>query len=104
MSRSFINSGFYQYIYPKYSIRIKRSALQESYDKILTANHEQEQILYKPLYENLLSQLNKYVTDIETLLSKLKIFLNKGLHVEKTISNKQNEEHDVIEQSNDNKQ
>ena len=49
MSRSFINSGLYQYIRPRHSIRIKRSAHQESYDKIVKENQEQEQILYKSL-------------------------------------------------------
>ena len=53
MSRSFLNSGPYQYIRPRNCIRIKSSALQESYDKIIKENQEQEQILYKSLYENL---------------------------------------------------
>ena len=86
MSRSYINSGPYQYIQPKNSIRIKRSALQESYDKIVKEHQEQEQILYRPPYKNLLSQMNNYVADIETLLSKLKIFLNRDLNVENTMS------------------
>ena len=68
MSRLHINSGPYQYIQTKNSIRIKRSALQESYNKIVKENQKQEQILYKPLYKNLLSQMNNYVADIEKLL------------------------------------
>ena len=102
MSRSFINSGPYQYIRPRNSIRIKRSALQESYDKIVNENQEQEQILYKSLYENLLSQINNYVADIETVLSKLKILLNSDLPTERNISDKQTEENNVIEFRDDN--
>ena len=44
----------------------------EYYDMIMKENQKKQQILYKPLYKNLLSQTNKYVTDIETLLSKIK--------------------------------
>ena len=103
MSRSYINSCPYQYIRPRNSIRIKRSALQESSDKIVKENQEQEQILYKPLNENLLSQINNYVVDIETVLSKLKILLNSHLPTERNISDKQNEEDNVIELGDDNK-
>ena len=46
-------------------------------------NQQKVQILYKPLYENLLSQNNKYVTDIETLLSKIKILLNEQIKEDK---------------------
>ena len=42
------------------------------YYMIVKENQQKEQILYKPLYKNLLSQTNKYITDIETLLSKIK--------------------------------
>ena len=45
MSRSFINSCPYQYIRPRNSIRIKRSALQEYSDKIFKENQEQEHII-----------------------------------------------------------
>ena len=45
------------------------------YDMIMKENQQKEQILFKPLYENLLSQTNKYITDIETLLSNIKILL-----------------------------
>ena len=38
----------------------------EYYDMIMKENQQTEQILYKSLYENLLSQYSKYVTDIET--------------------------------------
>ena len=100
MSSSYINSGSYQYIQPRNSIRIK-STLHESYDTIIKEN--QEQILYKLLYENLLSQINNYVADIETVLSKLKILLNSDLPTERNISDKQNEEDSVIELRDDNK-
>ena len=46
--------------------------------------------------------MNNYVADIEPLLSKLKIFLNRDLHVQKTMFDKQNEEHDVIELNDNN--
>ena len=95
MSRSFINSGLYQYIRPRNSIKIKTSAFQDSYDKIIKENQEQEQILYKSLYENLLSQMNNYVADIEKVLSKLKILLNSDLPTERNISDKQNEDDNI---------
>ena len=49
------------------------------YDMIVKENQQKEQILYKPLYENLLSQTNKYITDIETLLSNINILLNEKI-------------------------
>ena len=33
-------------------------------DMIVKENQRKEQILYKPLYENLLLQTNKYITDM----------------------------------------
>ena len=95
MSRSFINFGPYQYIRPRNSIRIKTSAFQDFNDKIINENQKQEQILYKSLYENLLSQMNNYVADIETVLSKLKILLNSDLPTERNISDKQNEDDNI---------
>ena len=53
---------------------------------IVKENLRKEQILYKPLYENLLSQTNKYITDIETLLSKIKILLNEQIKEDNIIN------------------
>ena len=46
--------------------------------------------------------MNNYVADIETVLSKLKIFLNMDLHIERNMSDKQNEDN-IIELSDNNK-
>ena len=54
---------------------------------IVKENLRKEQILYKPLYENLLSQTNKYITDIETLLSKIKILFNEQIKENNIIIN-----------------
>ena len=54
---------------------------------IVKENLRKEQILYKPLYKNLLSQTNKYITDIETLLSNIKILLNEQIKEDNIIIN-----------------
>ena len=59
------------------------------YDMIVKDNEQiqqNEQILYKPLYKNLLSQTSKYITDIEILLSKIKILLNEQIKEDNIIN------------------
>ena len=46
--------------------------------------------------------MNNYVADIETVLSKLKILLISDLPTESNMSDKQNEEDNVIEFRDDN--
>ena len=46
--------------------------------------------------------MNNYVADIETVLSKLKILINSDLPSERKMSDKQNEEDNVIELRDDN--
>ena len=67
------------YICNENAKRITNAYTNEYYDMIVKTNQQKEQILYKPLYENLLLQTNKYVTDTETLLSNIKILLNEPI-------------------------
>ena len=69
---------------------------------IKLSNKIKNRYLYKLLYENLLSQIHNYVADIETVLSKLTILLNSDLPSERNISDKQNEEDNVIKLRDDN--
>ena len=45
----------------------------EYYDILMKENQQKEQILYKPLYEHLLSQYNKYKTQIPLQSSQHKV-------------------------------